>query len=47
MHAYMAIARDGQAVVIGAILVAVILFEPMGLRGRWLRIKTYFRAWPF
>ena len=39
--------RDYQAVVIGAILVAVILFEPMGLRGRWLRIKTYFRAWPF
>lgn len=39
--------RDYQSVVIGAILVAVILFEPMGLRGRWLRIKVYFKAWPF
>ncbi len=39
--------RDYQAVAIGTILILVILFEPMGLRGRWLRIKTYFKAWPF
>ena len=36
-----------QSIVVGAILILVLLFEPMGLRGRWLRIKVYFRAWPF
>ena len=39
--------RDYQGLAIGLILLAVILFEPMGLRGRWLRIKAYFLAWPF
>lgn len=39
--------RDFQTIIVGAILIAVLLFEPMGLRGRWLRIKFYFKAWPF
>jgi branched-chain amino acid transport system permease protein len=39
--------RGYQPIVVGAILVAVLLFEPMGMRGRWLRIKYYFKAWPF
>ena len=39
--------RDYQSIVVGAILITVLLFEPMGMRGRWLRIKYYFKAWPF
>jgi branched-chain amino acid transport system permease protein len=39
--------RDYQAIMVGAILIGVLLFEPFGLRGRWLRIKYYFKAWPF
>jgi branched-chain amino acid transport system permease protein len=39
--------RDHQTMLVGAMLVLVLLFEPMGLRGRWLRIKYYFKAWPF
>jgi branched-chain amino acid transport system permease protein len=39
--------RDYQSIIVGGILVAVLLFEPMGLRGRWLRAKFYFQAWPF
>ncbi|MBW2523579.1 MAG: branched-chain amino acid ABC transporter permease [Deltaproteobacteria bacterium] len=39
--------RDYQSILVGVILVAVLLFEPMGMRGRWLRIKYYFKAWPF
>jgi branched-chain amino acid transport system permease protein len=39
--------RDYQSIIVGGILVAVLLFEPMGLRGRWLRAKFYFKAWPF
>jgi branched-chain amino acid transport system permease protein len=39
--------RDFQAIIVGAILIGVLFFEPMGMRGRWLRIKYYFKAWPF
>jgi branched-chain amino acid transport system permease protein len=39
--------RDFQAIIVGSILIGVLLFEPMGMRGRWLRIKYYFKAWPF
>ena len=33
----------------GAILVLVlfVLFEPMGMYGRWLKIRTYFSLFPF
>lgn len=34
-------------VLTGLILIAVILFEPLGLNGIWLRIKRYWNLWPF
>jgi branched-chain amino acid transport system permease protein len=40
-------ASEYQSIVVGVILIAVLLFEPMGMRGRWLRIKHYFQGWPF
>ena len=36
-----------QAVVFGSVLVAFIIFEPMGLYGRWLKIRTWFELFPF
>ena len=36
-----------QGVVYGAVLIAFVLFEPMGLYGRWLKIRTYFQLFPF
>lgn len=36
-----------QGVVYGAVLVLFVLFEPMGLYGRWLKIRTYFSLFPF
>jgi branched-chain amino acid transport system permease protein len=36
-----------QAVVYGAVLIAFVLFEPMGLYGRWLKIRTYLQLFPF
>lgn len=47
LQSYLSELRELQSVLVGGILVAVLLFEPMGLRGRWLRIKYYFKAWPF
>lgn len=35
-----------QTFVYGAVLVLVILFEPTGLYGRWLKIRTYLELFP-
>jgi branched-chain amino acid transport system permease protein len=36
-----------QSVVFGLILIAFIIFEPYGIYGRWLKIRTYFNVFPF
>lgn len=36
-----------QGVVYGAVLIAFVLFEPMGLYGRWLKVRTYLQMFPF
>jgi branched-chain amino acid transport system permease protein len=36
-----------QGVVYGAVLIAFVLFEPMGLYGRWLKVRTYIEMFPF
>jgi branched-chain amino acid transport system permease protein len=36
-----------QALVYGVVLVAFVLFEPMGLYGRWLKVRTWFQLFPF
>ena len=36
-----------QSVVFGLILIGFIIFEPYGLYGRWLKIRTYFDVFPF
>jgi len=36
-----------QPTVFGVFLVAFVLFEPLGLYGRWLKIRTFFEIFPF
>jgi branched-chain amino acid transport system permease protein len=36
-----------QAVVYGAVLISFVLFEPLGLYGRWLKVRTWFQLFPF
>ena len=36
-----------QGLVYGLVLVAFVLFEPLGLYGRWLKIRTYLQMFPF
>ncbi|NRF71345.1 branched-chain amino acid ABC transporter permease [Aquincola sp. S2] len=36
-----------QSVVYGAVLIAFVLFEPLGLYGRWLKVRTYLQLFPF
>lgn len=36
-----------ESAIFGALLIGFILFEPMGIYGRWLKIRTYFELFPF
>lgn len=36
-----------QSLVYGIVLIAFVLFEPMGLYGRWLKLRTWFDLFPF
>jgi branched-chain amino acid transport system permease protein len=36
-----------QGLVYGAVLIAFVLFEPLGLYGRWLKVRTYLQLFPF
>lgn len=36
-----------QLVLFGALIIAVLIFEPRGIYGLWLRIRNYWKAWPF
>lgn len=39
--------RDVPEIIYGGIMIVMILFEPLGLRGRWLKIKSFWTRWPF
>jgi branched-chain amino acid transport system permease protein len=36
-----------QGVVYGLVLIGFVLFEPLGLYGRWLKVRTFFSLFPF
>jgi len=36
-----------QGVVYGLVLIAFVLFEPLGLYGRWLKVRTWLQLFPF
>ncbi len=36
-----------QTIVFGVLIILFITLEPRGLYGLWIRIRNYFRAWPF
>ncbi len=35
------------SIVLGLIMIGIVIFEPLGMYGVWLRIKKYWRTWPF
>jgi len=39
--------REMVPVVYGVAILVVLIFEPMGLYGRWFKMRLYFRNWPF
>jgi len=36
-----------KGVIYGIIIMVFVLFEPLGLYGRWLKLRTYFQIFPF
>jgi branched-chain amino acid transport system permease protein len=36
-----------QSVVYGLMLILFVMFEPTGLYGRWLKVRTWFELFPF
>lgn len=36
-----------NSIVLGLIMIGIVIFEPLGMYGIWLRIKKYWRTWPF
>lgn len=39
--------KEMVPVVFGVTILLVLIFEPLGLYGRWLKMRLYFRNWPF
>src|SRR6266545_941077 len=39
--------RELVPVVFGLSIIVVLIFEPLGLFGRWLKARLYFQLWPF
>lgn len=36
-----------QTMLFGVLIVVFLIFEPRGLYGIWVRVRNYFKAWPF
>ena len=34
-------------IALGIIMLAIVIFEPLGMFGIWIRIKKYWKTWPF
>jgi branched-chain amino acid transport system permease protein len=39
--------RELVPVIFGVTVVFIMIFEPLGLAGRWFKIRLYYRNWPF
>ena len=38
--------RAWSQLVFGAVVIAIMMLEPAGLYGRWLKIKRFWKTWP-
>ena len=36
-----------EQILFGSLIVIFLIFEPLGLHGIWIRIRNYWKAWPF
>ena len=38
--------RSWSQLVFGVVVIAIMMLEPAGLYGRWLKIKRFWKSWP-
>jgi branched-chain amino acid transport system permease protein len=38
---------QANQVLYGLLIIGFLIFEPLGLYGIWLRIRNYWKGWPF
>ena len=36
-----------EAILYGALIIVFLIFEPRGLFGIWMRVRNYWKGWPF
>jgi branched-chain amino acid transport system permease protein len=36
-----------NSIILGLIMIGIIIFEPLGMYGVWIRMKKYWKTWPF
>ena len=36
-----------ERIIFGVLIIGFLIFEPMGLYGIWIRVRNYWKAWPF
>ncbi|MBW1919448.1 MAG: branched-chain amino acid ABC transporter permease [Deltaproteobacteria bacterium] len=39
--------KEMVPIIFGVTVIIILIFEPQGLAGRWMKIRLYFRNWPF
>ena len=38
---------QAQHLLFGGLVIAFLIFEPLGIYGIWIRVRNYWKAWPF
>lgn len=36
-----------NSIILGLVMIGIVIFEPLGMFGVWIRIKKYWKTWPF
>ena len=36
-----------ERILFGLLIIGFLIFEPLGLYGIWIRVRNYWKAWPF
>lgn len=39
--------QNFSSIALGLIMIGIVIFEPLGMFGIWIRIKKYWKTWPF
>jgi branched-chain amino acid transport system permease protein len=46
LEAYLSAARNLSQLIFGLVVILLMVVEPLGLYGRWLKIQRYWKSWP-